>query len=54
VHIILQEMIACSRLFGRRCSRVGELEIFPLEMLLDNSAFKTDLVGVIAAAGASE
>jgi hypothetical protein len=47
-------MIACSTLFGRRCGRVGELEIFPLEMLLDNSAFKIDLVGVIAAAGASE
>ena len=32
----------------------GELEIFPLGMLLDNFTFKTDLVGVITAAGVGE
>lgn len=30
----------------------GELEIFPLRILLDNFTFETDLVGVITAAGA--
>jgi hypothetical protein len=38
------------------CSRevVGELEIFPLGILLDNFTFKTDLVGVITAARVGE